>query len=82
MGLQSIESTVDELWDYGFREPDIAKDLGMSQYAVLCLRRGKPPLPDEPAQGTEVRYATEIGWGGSMTCRRVPVTLAFSGTLN
>lgn len=79
--MKSIESTVDELWDYGFRESDIAEDLGMSKYAVLCLRRGKPPLPDEPAPGTEVRYATEIGWGGSHTCRRVPVTLPYSGTM-
>lgn len=79
--MESIESTVDELWNYGFRETDIAEDLGMSQYAILCMRRGKPPIPDEPASGTEVRYATEIGWGGSMTCRRVPVTLPYSGTI-
>lgn len=79
--MQSIESTIDELWNYGFRESDIAEDLGMSQYAVLCMRRGKPPLPDEPSPGTEVRHITELGWGGSMTCRRVPVTLAYSGTM-
>lgn len=79
--MQRIENTVDELWDYGFRESDIAEDLGISQYAVLCMRRGKPPLPDKSDPGTETRYATEIGWGGSHTCRRIPVTLAWTGTV-
>lgn len=78
--MQHLEQTVDELWDCGFRESDIAEDLGISQYAVLCLRRGKPPLPDEPAPGIEIRYGTYCGWGGSTSCRRIPVTLAFSGT--
>lgn len=76
-----VEAIIDELWDYGFREADIAEDLGMTQYQVLCLRRGKPPLPDEPAEGTETRYATIIEGHGSYRCRRVPVTLAWSGTV-
>lgn len=71
-----LESTVDELWDYGFREADIAEGLGISQYAVLCMRRGKPPLPDAPEACTEVRYATVIAGHGSWSCRRVPVTVA------
>lgn len=80
--MGQLETVIDELWDCGFRESDIAEDLGISQYSVLCLRRGKPPLPDKSDPGTETRFATIMDGHGSRGCRQVPVTLAFSGTLN
>lgn len=77
----NLEQNIDELWDVGFREADIAADLGISQYAVLCMRRGKPPLPDVADPSTEIRYATMFGRGGSTACRRIAVTLPYSGTM-
>lgn len=76
-----VETVVDELWNCGFRETDIAEDLGITPYHVLCLRRGKPPLPDEPVEGTETRFSTIIEGHGSFRCRRIPVTLPWSGTM-
>ncbi|MGB3042510.1 MAG: hypothetical protein WBB98_04930 [Xanthobacteraceae bacterium] len=77
-----LSERINALWNQGFNERDIAPMLGISQSAVLFARRGYRAPLDGPRAGTEVRYGTINGGEGHMTCRRVPVTLAYSGTLN
>lgn len=80
--MATIQETIDELWEYGFREAEIASDLGISQREVIFCRRGKVLSDPQQKFGTETRYATMFGRGGSTACRVVAVTLPWSGTLN
>jgi hypothetical protein len=50
-------------------------------FEVSCFPVGGGEAITAPPIPTETRVMTELGWGGSMTCKRVPVTLAYSGTM-
>lgn len=78
----NLSDEVDALWISGAREPEIAAKLQMSQWQVLRLREGKQPIVCAPLPGTEVRFSTTFGRGGSTACRRIAVTLPYSGTLS
>lgn len=76
-----LSERINALWSQGLNERDIAPMLGISQSAVLFARRGQLASARQTRPGTEVRYGTINGGEGHMTCRRVPVTLAYSGTM-
>ncbi|EKS29301.1 Uncharacterised protein [Afipia felis] len=46
---------------------------------VQAFPESPPQRPSEPL--TETRFATLQGCGGHYQCRRIPVTLPYSGTL-
>lgn len=77
-----LSERINALWDQGNNERDIAPMLGVSQHAVICARRGYVAPETAGRPGTETRYATLNGGEGHTSCRRIPVTLPYSGTLS
>lgn len=79
--MLTMSDYIDAFWDFGFRESDIAQIMQIPKRQVLNYRVGKMPELESVSRITETREATHLGWGGSMTCRRVKVTLPYSGTV-
>lgn len=51
------------------------------QQTVIIETFGKEPSAEIAIVTTEIRHGTVQGCGGHYQCRRIPVTLPYSGTL-
>jgi len=77
-----LSERINSLWNQGLSERDIAPMLNITQRDVIAARVGYTKPAPCATNETETRYATINGGEGHTSCRRIPVTLPYSGTMN